>query len=490
MAICALGFGPGFSGGSGGGSGSVALAGAWDASAGTFPGSGAATKGTQYRVSVAGTVNGVAFDVGDTLEAIVDNASATTYAGNWIIGQGVITAVDISDSTSLGRSILTAANATAAVAAIGILTLANIFTAAQTIRIDSLGATATTASAGIGSYLRNTTAAAAGAQQYSPRSVWEGQGWKTTATAASQAVAFMAETRPVQGTTAPTGTWALAASINGGAYSDVLKVDSVGNLVLSTGKYIWPTTNYINFGNSASSASFTFYTGNSQFVIGSSGSISWTNSGDSYAGTQDLYIYRDVANTLALRNSTSAQTFRAYNTFTDSSNGEWGTFDFSQSANVLSIGTMANGTGTARNLRFVIGGTSKADWGITYANCWYFSPIAATILRVTNINNESNGVTAFTFATGSTTSAQFYPGSTNPLMQFGGTTSSFPALKRSTTDIQVRLADDSGYAGLQLGTASSALKVGTHSAIAAETVTGYITIKDSAGTDRKIAVVS
>lgn len=45
-------------------------------------------------------------------------------------------------------------------------------------------------------------------------------------------------------------------------------------------------------------------------------------------------------------------------------------------------------------------------------------------------------------------------------------------------------------AGLQLGTASSSLQVGTHASIAAETVTGYITIKDSAGTDRKVAVVS
>ena len=34
------------------------------------------------------------------------------------------------------------------------------------------------------------------------------------------------------------------------------------------------------------------------------------------------------------------------------------------------------------------------------------------------------------------------------LLQFGGYTSSFPALKRSGTGIQVRLADDSGYSGL------------------------------------------
>lgn len=35
------------------------------------------------------------------------------------------------------------------------------------------------------------------------------------------------------------------------------------------------------------------------------------------------------------------------------------------------------------------------------------------------------------------------------LTQFGGTTSSFPALKRSTTDLQARLADDSGFTSFQ-----------------------------------------
>lgn len=35
------------------------------------------------------------------------------------------------------------------------------------------------------------------------------------------------------------------------------------------------------------------------------------------------------------------------------------------------------------------------------------------------------------------------------LLQFGGTTSSFPALKRSGTELQARLADDSGFATLR-----------------------------------------
>ncbi len=55
----------------------------WDASAGSFPGAGAAETGWFYTVSVAGTVDGVEFAVDDRLIAKVDNASTTTYAGNW-----------------------------------------------------------------------------------------------------------------------------------------------------------------------------------------------------------------------------------------------------------------------------------------------------------------------------------------------------------------------------------------------------------------------
>lgn len=37
------------------------------------------------------------------------------------------------------------------------------------------------------------------------------------------------------------------------------------------------------------------------------------------------------------------------------------------------------------------------------------------------------------------------------LLQFGGTTNSFPTLKRSSAELQVRLADDSGFTSLQVG---------------------------------------
>jgi len=55
----------------------------WDASAGTFPGSGTAQIGAFYYVSVAGTVDGIEFAIGDNIVAKADNASATVYAANW-----------------------------------------------------------------------------------------------------------------------------------------------------------------------------------------------------------------------------------------------------------------------------------------------------------------------------------------------------------------------------------------------------------------------
>jgi hypothetical protein len=63
------------------------LEGAWDASTGSFPVGAAPVVGTKkgdyWYVSVAGTVNGVPFNVGDMLIALVNSASTTTYAANW-----------------------------------------------------------------------------------------------------------------------------------------------------------------------------------------------------------------------------------------------------------------------------------------------------------------------------------------------------------------------------------------------------------------------
>lgn len=64
-------------------SGDMIYQGGWDASSGAFPGGGSALKGYYYKVTVAGTVDSVSFDVGDTIFAEVDNASTSTFASNW-----------------------------------------------------------------------------------------------------------------------------------------------------------------------------------------------------------------------------------------------------------------------------------------------------------------------------------------------------------------------------------------------------------------------
>ncbi len=64
-------------------SGSITLIGNWDASSGSFPGGGTASKGDSWIVDTAGTVDSVSFNEGDQIIALVDNASTNTFTGNW-----------------------------------------------------------------------------------------------------------------------------------------------------------------------------------------------------------------------------------------------------------------------------------------------------------------------------------------------------------------------------------------------------------------------
>jgi hypothetical protein len=70
-------------------------------------------------------------------------------------------------------------------------------------------------------------------------------------------------------------------------------------------------------------------------------------------------------------------------------------------------------------------------------------------------------------------------------LQFGGTTSSFPALKRSSTTLQARLADDSAFAPVQ-----GKLTTDTAYAAGDPTTTGYLVVYDSTGTAYKIPAVA
>jgi hypothetical protein len=92
-------------------------------------------------------------------------------------------------------------------------------------RRDGLGTTSTN-----GVSLINTTAAAAGSQQYSPRLRFGGRGWKTDATAGSQEIYVDAELRPVQGTSQPTGLLAFTHENGSGVRTDFFVVTTAGVL--------------------------------------------------------------------------------------------------------------------------------------------------------------------------------------------------------------------------------------------------------------------
>lgn len=82
--------------------------------------------------------------------------------------------------------------------------------------------------------------------------------------------------------------------------------------------------------------------------------LSW----GSVAGTADLTLTRDAANTLAQRNGTAAQTHWTYNTFTNSSNHERGGFDWITTVNTFRVRSDNAGTGVNRII--AIDGFSKA----------------------------------------------------------------------------------------------------------------------------------
>ncbi len=169
-----------------------------------------ATYAGQTSITTLGTVSTGTWQGTPVANAYLADSSLTVTAGTGLSGGG---------SVSLGGTVTLTLD----------LTHANTWTAAQTVEKDALGVTSTD-----GVVLKNATAAAAGAQQISPRVRFVGQGWKTNATAASQTVEFIEELLPVQGAGAPTGQLQWSAQVNGGGYAVVMTLDSGGNLVANT----------------------------------------------------------------------------------------------------------------------------------------------------------------------------------------------------------------------------------------------------------------
>jgi len=126
-----------------------------------------------------------------------------------------------------------------------------------------------------------------------------------------------------------------------------------GNVFLAGGLYFGANSTNVGWALSGANAQLQIY--GVQLNVTNSGTVS-AQSGGAFAfsstgqadGTADLFIRRDAANTLALRNSTNAQAFNVYNTYTDASNYERGFVRFV--SNAMEVGTEKAGTGTNRLL--------------------------------------------------------------------------------------------------------------------------------------------
>lgn len=183
-----------------------------------------------------------------------------------------------------------------------IVATANIFTLAQTIERDGIGSTSTD-----GAILYNATAAAAGAQQWSPRLRFTGQGWKTTATAASQTVDWIAEIVPVQGSANPTAQLRFSGQINGGGYTQYVAFTNEHNSYVQLG-----TTAQTGIGLAgANQGQLGFFASGEKMrlvagtglMIDSVTPIGWGSGGS--GTTLDTTLRRNAANTLEVNNGTS-----------------------------------------------------------------------------------------------------------------------------------------------------------------------------------------
>jgi hypothetical protein len=253
--------------------------------------------------------------------------------------------------------------------------------------------------------------------------------------------------------------------------------------------------------------------GNSAVVLSNSRRLEFDSAA---TGTGDVSLSRDAAGVLAQRNGTNAQEFRIYDTYTDASNYSRGYFGFITDAGIFAIGTQAAGTGTVRDIEILagtgkklyLGGGAASSWNITSTGHFLAQTDNTYDIGADGATRPRNVYIAGTIAIGSSANitssvtvgagAQYVWNGRSTLtspsngivtvannsdndfgrLQFGGTTSSFPALKRSTTSLEVKLADDSAYAPFR----ASRFANGNKEAITVDGATtfavtsGYITL--------------
>jgi hypothetical protein len=220
-------------------------------------------------------------------------------------------------------------------------------------------------------------------------------------------------------------------------------------------------------------------------VVNSDFSIQWGNSTTAPTGG-DTMLRRDAAGVLAQYNAANPQEYRIYNTITSTTNHERGFLKWS--SNVFQIGTeKGSGGGSARALELQTDGVTRltVQTGGTVALASHLTAESGFI-RIASAQAFQwlNRSKIYSLADGNVGLYNAGESSFN-LLQFGGTTTSFPALKRSSTVLQARLANDSDFCPLQG-------QLRTHANAVTETITAdkTLTLYDAAGTAYKVPCVA
>jgi hypothetical protein len=178
------------------------------------------------------------------------------------------------------------------------------------------------------------------------------------------------------------------------------------------------------------------------------------------------------ANYLALRNGTNAQQLDIFRSYVDGSN--YGALVLRYNSGNSRYDILAYGTGSVAQAPIRMESSSivlDAGNDLTLqANLIKINNDAGS--NVTNLTPNGDGIFSLTNSAGTSFGR----------IQLGGTTSSFPAIKRNGTSVEAKLADDSGYApyvGSQLWVSNGTQAAGLYVCAA---VNGYFGINAGSGT--------
>lgn len=281
----------------------------------------------------------------------------------------------------------------------------------------SLGTTATD-----GFILENATAATAGATvQISPRNRWRGTALATGVNT-SQTYEFTAETLPISQATNIDGEFRIRSSRNGAAYVERFGVKTEGNdTKLKVGG-----VNY--FGKAG-------------------------NQNDFYSGTTSIRFLKNDASIIYMAiNNTEGTVAMTPTTLSGSSatsslsiTQQWNTSGTPTAFKVSITDTASNASSLLADL--IKGGTSQfsvnKNGGVS---CLGQILTANSIVAGAAYTYSWNGRSVMASPNDGVIKLVDWAGTSFNRLQLGGTTSSFPALKRSSATLQARLADDSDYA--------------------------------------------